>query len=222
VERPQPVAARASGHPPGSTTSNTDSPVLTGNSGVRPNRLASRRVDRGVDDASESFARSAAVVRPTAAVADRDAFAAWIRPHWGGMAQLARRLAPDGEWEDVLQEALSATWRKRAQFDEQRGTARNWLLAIVADQARKAHRHVVRWPARAVEDVRDDEHADPDLDRALAELSVRQRIAVVLHYYLGLSIPDVAEVMSCAPGTVKSTLADARTRLRHALGEDYQ
>jgi DNA-directed RNA polymerase specialized sigma24 family protein len=62
--------------------------------------------------------------------------------------------------DDVSQEALSATWRKRAQFDQQRGTARNWLLAIVADQARKAHRRVVRWPARAVEDVREDEHAD--------------------------------------------------------------
>jgi RNA polymerase sigma factor (sigma-70 family) len=155
-------------------------------------------------------------------VADRDAFAAWIRPHWGGMAQLARRLAPDGEWEDVLQEALSATWHKRAQFDQQRGTARNWLLAIVADQARKAHRRVVRWPPRAVEDVREDEHADADLDRALAQLSVRQRTAVVLHYYLGLSIADVAEVMSAAPGTVKSMLADARTRLRRELGEDYR
>jgi RNA polymerase sigma factor (sigma-70 family) len=80
----------------------------------------------------------------------------------------------------------------------------------------------VRWPARAVEDVREDEHADADLDRALAQLSVRQRTAVVLHYYLGLSIADVAEVMSAAPGTVKSMLADARTRLRRELGEDYR
>jgi DNA-directed RNA polymerase specialized sigma24 family protein len=53
-------------------------------------------------------------------------------------------------------------------------------------------------------------------------LSVRQRTAVVLHYYLGLSIADVAEVMSAAPGTVKSMLADARTRLRRELGEDYR
>jgi RNA polymerase sigma-70 factor (ECF subfamily) len=153
---------------------------------------------------------------------ERDTFAAWIGPHWAGMAQLARRLAPTGEWEDVLQEALSATWRKRAQFDERRGSARNWLLAIVADQARKGHRRVVRWPARAVERLHEDDHADPDLDRALAALSVRQRTAVVLHYYLGLSMGDIAEVMSCATGTVKSTLSDARVRLRRELGEDFR
>lgn len=174
-----------------------------------------------MDDAGASPARSVAVVKPTDR-ADGDAFAAWIRPHWDGMAQLARRLAPDGEWEDVLQEALSATWRKRAQFDERRGTARNWLLAIVADQARKGHRRIVRWPARAAEDTSEDEHPDPDLDRALAALSVRQRTAVVLHYYLGLSIADIAEVMSCAAGTVKSTLSDARIRLRRELGEDFR
>ena len=172
-------------------------------------------------DASVSAAGSVAAVTP-AGVDDREAFAAWIRPHWPGLAQLARQLAPPGEWEDVLQEALSASWRKRAQFDDRRGSARNWLLAIVADQARKGHRRIVRWPVRAVEDVHEDEPADPDLDRALTGLSVRQRTAVVLHYYLGLPIADVAEVMSCAAGTVKSTLSDARTRLRRELGEDYR
>jgi RNA polymerase sigma factor (sigma-70 family) len=161
------------------------------------------------------------VVKPLA-IDDREAFAAWIGPHWDGLARLARQLAPDGEWEDVLQEALSATWRKRAQFDERRGTARNWLLAIVADQARKGHRRVGRWPARAIDEAHEDERADPDLDRALAALSVRQRTAIVLHYHLGLSVAEIAEVMSCAAGTVKSTLSDARSRLRRELGEDYQ
>jgi len=156
------------------------------------------------------------------AIDEREAFAAWIRPHWDGLVRLARQLAPDGDWEDVLQEALSATWRKRAQFDERRGTARNWLLAIVADQARKGHRRVVRWPVRAVEDAHEDELADLDLDRAVAALSARQRTAVVLHYYVGLPIADVAEVMSCAVGTVKSTLSDARARLGRELGEDYR
>jgi DNA-directed RNA polymerase specialized sigma24 family protein len=65
-------------------------------------------------------APAAAVTRRAAE--DREAFADWIRPHWDGLAQLARRLAPPAEWEDVLQEALSAAWRKRGQFDEQRAT----------------------------------------------------------------------------------------------------
>jgi RNA polymerase sigma-70 factor (ECF subfamily) len=153
---------------------------------------------------------------------DRDGFSAWIRPHWAGLAQLARQLAPRGDWEDVLQDALSAAWRKRAQFDERRGTARNWLLAIVADQARKGYRKAGRQYLIVSDAASEDATADPDLDRALRTLTVRQRTAVVLHYYQGLPVADIAEVMSCAPGTVKSTLSDARTRLRRELGEDYQ
>lgn len=162
-----------------------------------------------------------AVVR-TAAPDDRDGFASWVRPHWDGLARLARRLAPDGDWEDVLQDALAAAWRKRAQFDPERGTPRNWLLAIVADQARKGHRRVRRLTVEAADEGREDDISDPDLERALAGLTVRQRTVVVLHYYLGLPIADVAEVMSCTAGTVKSTLSDARARLRRELGEDYR
>ena len=51
----------------------------------------------------------------SAGTIERDAFGAWVDPHWATMAHLARRLAPPGEWEDVLQEALGAAWRKRAQ-----------------------------------------------------------------------------------------------------------
>ena len=104
-----------------------------------------------------------------------------------------------------------------SQFDPGRGSARNWLLAIVADQARKQHR---RSP-RHLELV--DEHGagadsgiDVDLRRALVRLTHRQRTAVLLHHYLGLPLADVAEVLDCAVGTVKSTLSDARARLRAA------
>ena len=41
-----------------------------------------------------------------------------------------------------------------------------------------------------------------------------------LHYFVGLSVDETAGVMDCAPGTVKSTLHDARTRLRTMLGDD--
>lgn len=159
------------------------------------------------------------------AVASPDDFARFIAPHWDVMARLARRLAPAGEWEDVLQDALTSAWRKRGQFDKARGTPRNWLLAVVADQARKGHRRL--WPRRehefedeadgAVEDVR----ADLDLARAIRQLSTRQRTAVELHYYLGLPLADIAQVMRCSVGTVKSTLSDARARLRHDLREDH-
>ncbi|HZC52868.1 MAG TPA: sigma factor-like helix-turn-helix DNA-binding protein [Mycobacterium sp.] len=63
-----------------------------------------------------------------------------------------------------------------------------------------------------------DQLPDPDLDRALRGLSSRQRLAVELFYYIGLPLSEIALVMGCAEGTVKSTLADARARLRTTLG----
>lgn len=59
------------------------------------------------------------------------------------------------------------------------------------------------------------------MERAIRQLSPRQRLVVDLHYFLGLTVADAAGVMRCSEGTVKSTLADARKRLRDLLGEDY-
>jgi RNA polymerase sigma factor (sigma-70 family) len=149
----------------------------------------------------------------------RDEFAEWVEPHLPALARLAARLAPDGDRDDVLQEALTRAWRKRATFDPARGTALTWLLAITADQARRARtrqRPRVIFSsgsspaARSVEDRL-------DLEAAVAQLPERQRLAVDCFYFVGLSVAETAAVMRCAEGTVKSTLADARTRLATIL-----
>jgi RNA polymerase sigma factor (sigma-70 family) len=151
-------------------------------------------------------------------------FGDWIRPHWPVMAALAKRLSADGSWEDVLQEALCSAWRKHEQFDPDRGTARSWLLAITADQARKSYRRL-----RPVNELTGSEHAASadrstaiDLERAIGGLTARQQLAVNLHYFLGLPLAEIAGVLGCSEGTAKSTLADARRRIRTILGEDYR
>ncbi|MTD12651.1 sigma-70 family RNA polymerase sigma factor [Nakamurella sp. YIM 132087] len=141
------------------------------------------------------------------------------------MAVLARRLVPGGEWEDVLQEAVTAAWAKWTSFDPGRGSARNWLLAIVADRAHKHHR---RRRPEPVADPPDSAGPDSDgsgrldLDSAFTGLTERQLLAVTLHYFVGLPLADIAVVMACGEGTVKSTLRDARAKLRKDLGEDYR
>jgi RNA polymerase sigma factor (sigma-70 family) len=151
-------------------------------------------------------------------------FGDWVRPHWPVMAALARRLSADDCWEDVLQEALCSAWRKRGQFDPDRGTPRSWLLAITADQARKSHRRL-----RPVTELTGHEHASSsdqttalDLERAIGGLTARQQLAVNLHYFLGLPLAEIAGVLGCSEGTAKSTLADARRRIRTSLGENYR
>ncbi len=156
---------------------------------------------------------------------DPAGFAAWVGPSLVAMTRLARRLAPHADPDDIVQDALTRAWTKRAQYDPDRGTPTTWLLAIVADQARASRRTRVRW-LRVVDDHADvpdagapDAETDVDLERAIAALAERQQLAVHLHYFVGLNVEESAAVMSCSAGTVKSTLFDARTRLRALLGD---
>jgi RNA polymerase sigma factor (sigma-70 family) len=159
---------------------------------------------------------------PTASNAEQ--FGVWVRPVIPAMLRLAARLGPVEDCEDAVQEALRIAWTKRHQFDPARGTASVWLLAITAQQVRLAHRR--RRPATVqisvVADSRlaeRDAAVDVDLERAIALLSERQRLAVDCMYFVGLSVAETAAVMGCAVGTVKSTLSDARARLRTILKE---
>jgi RNA polymerase sigma-70 factor (sigma-E family) len=56
---------------------------------------------------------------------------------------------------------------------------------------------------------------------ALAVLSPRQRAAVVLRFYEDLSESETAEMLKCAPGTVKSLVSRGLERLRNEMrGEE--
>jgi RNA polymerase sigma factor (sigma-70 family) len=151
-----------------------------------------------------------------------DGFATWVRPHFALMARLAARLAPDADRDDIVQEALARAWTKRRYYDPGRGTPAACLLAITADQAGKARRKLRTAPAPL--DGSRVSMADPpsredalDVERAVRSLPRRQRLAVDCFYFAGLSVAETAAVMDCAEGTVKSTLSDARARLRLLL-----
>jgi RNA polymerase sigma-70 factor (sigma-E family) len=60
-----------------------------------------------------------------------------------------------------------------------------------------------------------------DLWRALGRLSARQRAAVVLRFYEDLPEREVAEILKCPPGTVKSLVSRGLETLRKEIrGED--
>lgn len=53
---------------------------------------------------------------------------------------------------------------------------------------------------------------------AIENLATNQRIVVILHYLANMSLQDIADVLGCPVGTVKSRLHYAREKLRHELG----
>lgn len=147
-------------------------------------------------------------------------FELWVAPHLPSLARYASRLVPAAERDDVVQEALLRAWTRWSTYDAGRGSPRAWLLAIVADRARRSRTRRRPLVLEKVDTPVALTAADLDLERALRGLSSRQRTAVDLFYFVDLDIATIAEVMGCAPGTVKATLSQARDRLRVALGDD--
>ncbi len=146
-------------------------------------------------------------------------FEAWVSPHLVAMARLASRLAGEADRDDIVQDALTRAWQKSHTFDARRGSERVWLLAIVADRARRARRG--RRESVALGDhagaTGTVDGADIDLERAVAGLPERTRLAVECVYFVDLSIRVTAELMGVTEGTIKSTLHDARALLRTRL-----
>jgi RNA polymerase sigma factor (sigma-70 family) len=162
-------------------------------------------------------------VRVPAHIASEDEFAAWVSPHLMAMGHLAARLVGSGDRDDVVQEALTRAWLKRHTFDAARGTPRVWLLAIVADRARRSWKRT-RPSIPLLDDAiaptveeHDAEASRLDIEQAVRRLPPRMRLAVDCVYFVGLTISEAATVMGVKEGTVKSTLADARDRLRSTL-----
>jgi RNA polymerase sigma factor (sigma-70 family) len=60
-----------------------------------------------------------------------------------------------------------------------------------------------------------------DVLRAVRSLPVRQREALVLVEWLGMTSSEAASVMGSKPGTIRSLLHDARRSVARALGRDY-
>src|SRR6478672_8865330 len=144
-------------------------------------------------------------------------FDGWVTPWLPDIWRFAVSLSSLDDADDLVQDALARAWAKRASYDPSRGSARSWLLAIVADRARR------RWIRRpkpvvlAPTAVPEPDVHRVDLRRAIAAAPERQRTTVFLHYYLDLPVSEVAAVMGCSDGTVKSALHDARRALARRL-----
>lgn len=141
--------------------------------------------------------------------------------------QVVRMTGDTAVAEDIVQETLLRAWRKRSSLDTDPAGLRPWLFRVahnlVVDDVRSArHRHesvAAALPERATADRSDALFDAMVIESALAELSVDHRAAVVLAYYGGRTVPEIARELDVAPGTVKSRLHYGLRALRLALQE---
>lgn len=160
------------------------------------------------------------------------AFAEIVTRHYQPVYRLAWRMAGDAAMaEDVTQEAFIRLWRNPLQVREA-AAVRGWLMRVAAnaaiDRARKP-----RLAALELAPETADPQARPDaplaraeasrlVDEALAELPDRQRQAVALSYFEGLTNAEMADVMDVSVEAVESLLARARRFLKDRLAGQWR
>jgi RNA polymerase sigma-70 factor (sigma-E family) len=124
--------------------------------------------------------------------------------------------------EDVVQEVLiraHGRWAAIARLDRPEAYVRKMVVNEYLSWRRRSWRLV---PSGSGTDVDARLTADPAVDHAeraaiLAELTRlprRQRAVLVLRYYEALSDAEIAEVLGCAPGTVRGYASRALATLR--------
>ena len=166
-----------------------------------------------------------------AAHSDRDAFAALAGPRIDRLFATATLILRDrGHAEDAVQEALVHAWRDlRTLREPQRLDAwlRRLLVNACRDESRRGRRHEsnIRLLPDHDRPTSDSSNALADrdaIDRGLRALSTDHRAVIVHQYYLGLSLPEIADALDIPIGTAKSRLHHARLALRQAIGPESQ
>lgn len=158
---------------------------------------------------------------------DPDAFGELVRRHRDRLWAVAlRTLGDPDDAADALQDGLINAYRRATSY---RGDAAvtTWLHRIVVNACIDRVRRAAARPANPLPDDTDrvlmfaGAGPDPfdavatrlDIEAALATLPAEQRAALVLVDMEGLPVAEVAEMLGCAVGTIKSRCARARAKL---------
>ena len=136
---------------------------------------------------------------------------------------------------EVVQEAFIRLYRILGRW-KPRASVYTWLYRVIVnlsiDRGRKKARLREVSPGEVLPEERDARLVSRDIDayrsavleeskgsvhRAVSMLPPKQRAALVLKYFEGLTIAEIASVQRCAQGTVKANLFHAVNKLRTIL-----
>lgn len=139
-----------------------------------------------------------------------------------------RMLGDASEAEDAVQDSLLKLWNYAASWDREKAKLSTWLYTVTTNTCRDILRK-----RRAIL-VEHDDNRETDMPggvdvveakqrariikRAIADLPDRQRQALVLSYYQGLSHKEIGEIMDSTPKSVEGLVARARNDLKDRLG----
>ena len=165
------------------------------------------------------------------ALGDREAFRALYEATAAKLFAVALRILRREDWaEEVLQECYVSVWRHAPEYKADRAAPMTWMTSIVrnrcldwlrrpnpeplADEALEALESPNPGPLARLEEGRDS----AALARCLRGLDARQRQAIALAFFDGLSHAELAKHLREPLGTVKTWVRRGLQRLKACLG----
>lgn len=126
--------------------------------------------------------------------------------------------------EDAVQDALIRYCGVAKEFDSDEHI-KAWLLRVVINRAKDIRssswrRNKVDWEESMAE-LPFEEPADGRLFEAVMGLGEKYRIVLHMFYYEDYDVGEIAHILRCPAGTVKSRLSRARTLLKTKLEEEW-
>lgn len=123
--------------------------------------------------------------------------------------------------EELAQETLVRVWLHWSRVSTL-DSPEHWAMRVGLNLATSWHRRrLAEWRAnrRASGERSAEDRHDPAVDavrQAVASLPPRQRAVIVARFYLGYDVAAAADLLECAPGTIKATTHQAISKLRRS------
>lgn len=153
----------------------------------------------------------------------REEFAAAVTEHSRRMYRAARAvLDRDADAEDAVSQAILQAWQSLDRLRD-KSAVRPWLVKIAVNCAyaqRRKQGKVVYLDDVVPELAAPDPPQNGELWEAVCALPPERRAAVVLFYYEGMRVDEIAGALGVPRGTVKSRLSRARKQLKEMLCDE--
>lgn len=155
-----------------------------------------------------------------------------VEQQLAGLVAMARgMLRSDNDAEDIAQEAFVRLWKQAGEWQPGRALIRTWLRRVAAnlciDRLRSQRTRPIApeedWAVAARQQAGIEERQLVErVNAALADLPERQRLALTLCHYQGLSQDEAAATMDISIEALESLLARARRTLKAALATEWR
>ncbi len=157
-------------------------------------------------------------------------FAMLYEEHAATVRRVVARMVSPNDLDDLVQEVFLRIYRFQDNFRDD-ADIKTWIHRICVNAVQDHHRKkrwtsLISFSSESVPEpiAKDNQGADTEnknfVEMALHQLSLKERVVVVLFYLEDVSVEEIAHTLKLPEGTIKSRLHSARAKLQSFLKKE--